>query len=349
VFRAANLICQDVRAWNCTESAATAANWKLNELTVSSRRLLFAGMLSQPLDTPSERMATTIPVPLPRRLGPAETVLAYDHDLNRTENKNGSSESCRTVEKLCKKPEGFNPKTACVCSGQWRKAMPNTAEAPGPWKGSEGAYCHRWGFRSGAAEGPWCFVLLQQTCSNGTQGSYTDDRDNVFGISAEPCTKKVESRSQMMLDAVEAIHHTLQAAGLLGIACLLLACCGFAPALQPKPYKSSKPAKGFHHTTDAVDGGFPVKLEEKPFSLSLDERFKQAQRAAVESLSDHTPAEVKLLIYGYYKQATEGDATGKQPPSWNCREREKHDAWLRCWGLSREEAIEGYIQTVSMI
>jgi len=92
-----------------------------------------------------------------------------------------------------------------------------------------------------------------------------------------------------------------------------------------------------------------VKLEESPLSLSLDERFEQAQQAAVERLSDDTADEVKLLIYAYYRQAKEGDITGKQPSPSNRWERTKHDAWLKCWGLSREEAIEGYIQAVSMI
>merc|ERR1740123_734583 len=79
VFRAANLICQDVRAWNCTGSETTAANWKPTLPTAGSRRLLFAGMHSQPLDTPSVSMAnivaSSLPAPLPRRLGPAETAI----------------------------------------------------------------------------------------------------------------------------------------------------------------------------------------------------------------------------------------------------------------------------------
>jgi len=69
----------------------------------------------------------------------------------------------------------------------------------------------------------------------------------------------------------------------------------------------------------------------------------------MERLSDHTADEVNLLIYTYYRQAKEGDVAGKQPSPSNRWERRKHDVWLKCWGLSREDAIEGYIQALSMI
>jgi len=386
VFQAANLICQEERAWHCKASAAgategategaaegaaeetaevdaaTVANWKPNEPSDSS----------------------SLSAPSSRRLGLAEKVMAYDKRLEQKETSNGSSGSCQTLQKLCRAPKDFDPITSCVCSGQWRKATGNTTEAPGPWKGSEGAYCHHWGFQAGASEGPWCFVSLQQECSNGTLGSYKADKGEVFGISGQPCTNKVESRSQMMLDAVQAINRTLLAAGLLGYASLIMACCGCVPQLQPKSDGSSESAEegfhhannafgggyqsaeglhhankafgggyqsaeGLHHANNASGGGYPVKLQEWPFSPSLDERFEQAQRTAMETLTEETPHAVKMLLYGYYMQAKDGDATGKQPPVSNHWERGKHDAWVKCWGMSREAAKEHYIQAVSMI
>jgi len=97
-----------------------------------------------------------------------------------------------------------------------KKQGPKPQRLLGLGKGSEGAYCHHWGFSDGAAEVSWCFVYRGQTCSSGTLAG----RGNVWGISAQPCARKVESRSQMMLDAAEAIHHTWQAVGLPGNYCM---------------------------------------------------------------------------------------------------------------------------------
>merc|ERR1719330_2196930 len=83
--------------------------------------------------------------------------------------------------------------------------------------------------------------------------------------------------------------------------------------------------------------------------LSLEDRFEEAQRLAVENLSDSTPEDIKLMLYGYYKQAREGDASGQRPSFFSRRDRQKYDAWDKCRGMSSQEAIEGYIQTVSMI
>jgi len=355
VFRAANLICQDERTWNCKGAEATAASWKPAAPTVNSR-LLTAERPQEPLFTSKADVVGMPPAhsgTLPRRLGPAATVIAWDDHLDHTVDKNGTSQSCQTVEKLCKAPEGFNPIKACVCSGQWRKARPNaTEEAPGPWKGSEGAYCHAWGSDAGAPEGPWCFVSLQQECSNGTLGNYRDSQGTEFGISAMPCSSSVESRSQIMLDAVSAINRTLQFASLLGLACLLIGCCGFVPSLQPKPDKSEKSKRGLQGlqptSKDGRSDGHPAELEEQQ-PLSLEDRFEEAQRLAVENLSDSTPEDIKLMLYGYYKQAREGDASGQRPSFFSRRDRQKYDAWDKCRGMSSQEAIEGYIQTVSMI
>eukprot|EP00419_Tripos_fusus_P048118 CAMPEP_0172817600 /NCGR_PEP_ID=MMETSP1075-20121228/13320_1 /TAXON_ID=2916 /ORGANISM="Ceratium fusus, Strain PA161109" /LENGTH=605 /DNA_ID=CAMNT_0013657829 /DNA_START=65 /DNA_END=1882 /DNA_ORIENTATION=- len=345
VFRAANLICQDERTWNCKGAAVTQADWQTSVPTASSRLLLPAAEVPQgPLITSAS------PATPSRRLGPAATVIAWDEGLDHTVDANKSSESCRTVQKLCEPPQNFSSLKACVCSGQWRKARPNaTEEAPGPWQGSEGAYCHAWGSEAGEPEGPWCFVSLQQECSNRALGDYRDAQGNVFGISEMPCSAGVESRSQMMLDAVSALNRALQLASLLGIACLLMACCGFVPALQPKPTKSEKSKRVVQETSKDSRSDVHLAEPEEKQPLSLEDRFEEAQRMAVQNLSDATPEEVKLMLYGYYKQAREGDASGERPSFFSRRDRQKFDAWDRCRGMSTQEAIESYIQAVSRI
>lgn len=57
--------------------------------------------------------------------------------------------------------------------------------------------------------------------------------------------------------------------------------------------------------------------------------------------------EKKLNVYKYYKQATEGDVTGNQPWSVQFEARAKWDAWKNVEGLSKEEAMQKYIEIVA--
>ena len=55
---------------------------------------------------------------------------------------------------------------------------------------------------------------------------------------------------------------------------------------------------------------------------------------------------VKLQLYALYKQATEGDVTGKRPGFTNPVGRAKYDAWAEQEGLSAEEARSNYVTLV---
>jgi diazepam-binding inhibitor (GABA receptor modulating acyl-CoA-binding protein) len=58
---------------------------------------------------------------------------------------------------------------------------------------------------------------------------------------------------------------------------------------------------------------------------------------------------VKLQLYALYKQATEGDVTGKRPGFTNPVGRAKYDAWVEQKGLSAEEARDEYVTLVHSI
>ena len=55
---------------------------------------------------------------------------------------------------------------------------------------------------------------------------------------------------------------------------------------------------------------------------------------------------VKLQLYALYKQATEGDVTGKRPGFTNPVGRAKYDAWAEREGLSAEDARDEYVTLV---
>jgi len=51
-------------------------------------------------------------------------------------------------------------------------------------------------------------------------------------------------------------------------------------------------------------------------------------------------------IYAYYKQATEGDVSGKRPGVLKLRERIKYDSWSSISGMSKDDARVAYVELV---
>lgn len=76
----------------------------------------------------------------------------------------------------------------------------------------------------------------------------------------------------------------------------------------------------------------------------LAQRFAEAQARIrqVSSLSN----ELLLELYGLYKQATAGDASGSRPGMLDLRGRAKHDAWATRKGMTADAAMTAYIAVV---
>jgi diazepam-binding inhibitor (GABA receptor modulating acyl-CoA-binding protein) len=71
--------------------------------------------------------------------------------------------------------------------------------------------------------------------------------------------------------------------------------------------------------------------------------------AAVESVKGMTKDpgnEVKLRLYGLFKQATQGDVSGSRPGMMNPVGRAKYDAWAALSGTPPEAAEEQYVAIV---
>jgi len=65
--------------------------------------------------------------------------------------------------------------------------------------------------------------------------------------------------------------------------------------------------------------------------------------AAVKQLTEDPGNDIKLKLYALYKQATEGDATGKRPGFTDFVGRAKYDAWAKLSGTSPEAAEAQYV------
>ncbi len=77
----------------------------------------------------------------------------------------------------------------------------------------------------------------------------------------------------------------------------------------------------------------------------LNTRFTTAV-AESKQLKERPDNKTLLTIYALYKQATDGDNTGKRPGFTDLVGRAKFDAWAEIKGTSKEKAMEDYIALI---
>ena len=81
---------------------------------------------------------------------------------------------------------------------------------------------------------------------------------------------------------------------------------------------------------------------------STKDRFAAA-KDAVEGLSKRPSNDQLLALYGLYKQATEGDATGSRPGMFDLKGRAKFDAWNSRKGLTKDAAMKAYVELADQL
>lgn len=83
--------------------------------------------------------------------------------------------------------------------------------------------------------------------------------------------------------------------------------------------------------------------------MSLQEQFDQAA-ANVKKLKS-LPSDADLLeLYGYFKQATSGDADpANKPGMFDLKGKAKFESWSSKKGLSKEDAQKAYIAKVESL
>lgn len=74
--------------------------------------------------------------------------------------------------------------------------------------------------------------------------------------------------------------------------------------------------------------------------------------AAVDLVQNGTPKkkpsiDLKLEFYSLFKQSTEGDVVGDKPSVFNMTAFSKWSAWEKLRGLSKEEAMQRYVDRVT--
>jgi diazepam-binding inhibitor (GABA receptor modulating acyl-CoA-binding protein) len=80
----------------------------------------------------------------------------------------------------------------------------------------------------------------------------------------------------------------------------------------------------------------------------LQSQFELAAQE-VQELPSRPDNDTLLKLYALYKQATQGDVTGKRPGFTNPVGRAKYDAWGKMRGTSKEEAMTAYVELVQSL
>ncbi|MGF2734390.1 acyl-CoA-binding protein [Marinobacter sp. DUT-1] len=82
----------------------------------------------------------------------------------------------------------------------------------------------------------------------------------------------------------------------------------------------------------------------------LKAKFDDAVNYIQTAEGDFKPSnEMKLEFYALYKQATEGDVSGNRPGMMDFVGRAKYDAWDKLKGMSKEDAMQQYVDKLETL
>ncbi len=77
----------------------------------------------------------------------------------------------------------------------------------------------------------------------------------------------------------------------------------------------------------------------------ITELFNKAQED-IKTLTEKPSDDDLLTLYSFYKQATDGDVTGDRPGFFDFAGGAKFDAREKIKGMSNDDAMQKYIETV---
>jgi diazepam-binding inhibitor (GABA receptor modulating acyl-CoA-binding protein) len=75
----------------------------------------------------------------------------------------------------------------------------------------------------------------------------------------------------------------------------------------------------------------------------------EAAVALTKTLTDRPDNQTLLRLYSLFKQATDGDVSGKRPGFTDLVGRAKYDAWATLQGTEAEAAMQAYIDETNKL
>lgn len=80
----------------------------------------------------------------------------------------------------------------------------------------------------------------------------------------------------------------------------------------------------------------------------LKKQFDDAVNYVKNAKGDFKPSnELKLEMYGLFKQATDGDVNGKKPGMMDLVGKAKYGAWEKLKGTDKDTAMQNYIDKIA--
>lgn len=80
--------------------------------------------------------------------------------------------------------------------------------------------------------------------------------------------------------------------------------------------------------------------------MSTEAEFEQAQKD-VKTLTKRPENNDLLFLYAHFKQAADGDVSGKRPGMLDMVGRAKYDAWAKLKGMASDQARGLYVSKVN--
>jgi diazepam-binding inhibitor (GABA receptor modulating acyl-CoA-binding protein) len=80
----------------------------------------------------------------------------------------------------------------------------------------------------------------------------------------------------------------------------------------------------------------------------LAHEFEKAAEEA-QKLDKKPDNNTLLILYALYKQSTKGDISNKRPGFTDVVGRAKFDAWAKLKGVSKEQAMQSYVDLVKKL
>ena len=82
--------------------------------------------------------------------------------------------------------------------------------------------------------------------------------------------------------------------------------------------------------------------------MTLEEQFEETSKR-VHTLSQRPSTDILLDLYSYHKQASLGDVHGEKPGMFDFINAAKYNAWASKKGLTREQAMQHYVDMVNSL
>lgn len=82
--------------------------------------------------------------------------------------------------------------------------------------------------------------------------------------------------------------------------------------------------------------------------MPLTDDFQKAVSLSKE-MTRRPDNEALLSMYALFKQATEGDVSGERPGGFDFKAIAKYDAWSARKGLSKEAAMQHYVDLIESL